>query len=303
MRAPLAVWLLAVAVPAAAASEDAAARQRALITALVDLAEVDFRAGRLDQALRVLDGGRALVTPAEAHPVDLARLELQRAKSAYYQASLAGAPYDAAIGALRAALERARAVGQPALVADAQDLLGLALYARDFGESAHDEARVLFSSALQARRGAGDRRGESESLFHLGLTFENCKEPTAQDLQRAREYYEQALMLALAGGFQIEASYAQRHLAGQLQEQGDLDGALRGFEESLRLREASAYGIYVPPALLAVGDVWKAKGDLARAREFYARALAEAERLGAARFRDSARAALAELGNGERQRP
>lgn len=298
MRARVAVGLLSVAVSVGASPNDAAARQGALVTALVDIAEADFRAGRLDEALRVLDGGAALVRRAEAAPGDLARLELQRAKSAYYQASLAGTPYDPAIGALQAALQRAQAAGGPALVAEAQDLLGLALYARGIGESAHDEARALLETALAARRKLADRRGESESLFHLGLTFENRKQPTAEHLKRAREYYEQALAVAKAGGFEIEASYAERHLAGQRQDAGDLDGALRGFQESLRLREASGYRIYVPPALMAVADVWKAKRDLGKARESYARALAEAERIGSARFREQARAALAELDAG-----
>lgn len=157
--------------------------------------------------------------------------------------------------------------------------------------------------AVSRRCALGDRRGESETLFHLGLTCENRKDPSPDDLRRAREYHGQALALARAGGFDVEASYAYRHLAGHLQDSGDLDGALRYFEESLRLREQSGYAIYVPPALMAVGDVWKAKGDVARARAHYARALAEAERMGARRFRDGARAALAEFDSAPPQRP
>lgn len=287
--------LLAAAVQPAPMQAGAGARQAALVAALVDLAEASYRAGRLDDALRVLDGGASLVTRREARPADLGRLQLQRAKSLYYRASLTGGAYEESIGALRGALAAAEAAGDQVLLSDAQDLLGLALYTRDFGRSEHAEARVLFEKALASRRGSGDRRGESESLFHLGLASENRSAPSTDDLRRARQRYEEALAAAVAGGCAIEASYAHRHLAGLLQEQRDLDGALRGFEASLILREASGYAIYVPPALLALGDVWKAKGDRVQARQHYSRALDEAERMGAERFRAAARQALAEL--------
>lgn len=289
---PLAGLLLVTAPLLTAAPAD---RQAALVAALVDLAEASYAAGRLDEALRVLDGGAALVTRDEARPADLARLQTQRAKIVYYQASLADSNYDAAILGLRAALVAAQASGDTARVAEAQDLLGLALYSRDFTDSTHDEAQALFESALATRRRLGDGRGESETLFHLGLTSENRKDATEADRQRAHTFYEQALAAANAGGFQVEASYAYRHLAGQRQDAGDLDGALRFFEESLRLREASGYAIYVAPALLTVGDVWKAKGEPAKARALYTRALAQAESLGAQRFVARAREALAAL--------
>ena len=112
---------------------------------------------------------------------------------------------------------------------------------------------------------------------------------------RARARHEEALSIARAGGFEIEASYALRHLAGHKQDAGDLDGAVAGFEESLGLRERSGYRIYVPPALLALGDAWKQKGDLAKARSLFERALADAEAIGAERFRSAAREALAGL--------
>jgi tetratricopeptide (TPR) repeat protein len=281
--------------PTAGALPDAAARQAALVRALIDVGEAERRGGRLDECLRVLDAGGALVSQAEAQPADRTRLALQRARCAYYKASLAGSPLDDAIRDLRAVVAQAAIVAEPLLLADARDLLGLVLYARDIRKTAHDEARALFELALAARRAGGDRRGESETLFHLGLVSENRNDPSPEDLSRARARHEEALAIARAGGFEIEASYALRHLAGHKQEAGDLDGAVAGFEESLRLRERSGYAMYVPPALLALGDAWKQKGDLAKARSFYARALADADALGAERFRSAAREALAGL--------
>jgi tetratricopeptide (TPR) repeat protein len=295
---PVTVPLLAalqLSAAAAAPLSDGASRQAALVRALVEVGEAERRAGRLDECLRVLDGGAALVAPTDAQPADRTRLALQRARCAYYKAALAGAPHDDAIRELSAVVAQAEAVAEPLLLADARDLLGLALYARDIRRTAHDEARSLFEQALAARRSHGDRRGEAETLFHLGLVSENRNDPSPEDLRRARARHEEALSIARAGGFEIEASYALRHLAGHQQEAGDLDGAVAGFEESLRLRERSGYRIYVPPALLALGDAWKQKGDLSKARSLYERALADAEAIGAERFRSAARDALAGL--------
>lgn len=294
MVVPLLAVLPLLAATAGAPS-DVPSRQLALVGALIDLGEAERRAGRLDECLRVLDAGAALVSPMEVNPADRTRLALQRARCAYYAASLDVTPLDDAIRELRTVVAQAEAAAGPLLLADARDLLGLALYARDIRKTAHDEARALFEQALAARRSHGDRRGEAETLFHLGLVSENRNDPSPEDLRRARARHEEALSVARAGGFEIEASYALRHLAGHKQDAGDLDGAVAGFEESLRLRERSGYRIYVPPALLALGDAWKQRGDLAKARSLFERALADAEAIGAERFRSAAREALAGL--------
>ena len=294
MIVPLLVVLPLLGATAGAPS-DIPSRQLALVGALIDLGEAERRAGRLDECLRILDAGAALVSPMEVNPADRTRLALQHARCAYYAASLDVTPLDEAIRELRTVVAQAEAAAEPLVLADARDLLGLALYARDMRKTAHDEARALFEQALAARRSHGDRRGEAETLFHLGLVSENRNDPSPEDLRRARARHEEALSVARAGGFEIEASYALRHLAGHKQDAGDLDGALAGFEESLRLRERSGYRIYVPPALLALGDAWKQKGDLAKARSLFERALADAEAIGAERFRSAAREALAGL--------
>jgi hypothetical protein len=105
------LWLL----PATAgALPDAAARQAALVRALIDVGEAARRGGRLGECLRVLDAGGALVSQAEAQPADRTRLALQRARCAYHKASLAGAPLDDAIRDLRGA-ERFRSAAREAL--------------------------------------------------------------------------------------------------------------------------------------------------------------------------------------------
>jgi tetratricopeptide (TPR) repeat protein len=273
---------------------DTEPRTAARMGALLEASETVRRAGRPDDAIQMIDLAEPLLA-AELSPVQRVRLRLQRARGAFSLARLAGAPADPAVKELRAILQAAEPLQDAALIADVRDQLGLAIYSRDFRKSSLVEARRFFEQALEARRVLADRRGVAESLFHVGLTWENKKDASAEELRRARASHEEALSVAEAGGFDIEVSYAVRHLAGHKQDAGDLDGALAGFERSLALRTRAGYHIYLAPALLAVGDIWKAKGDAIKARGFYERALAEANRLKAASFQDSARKALQSL--------
>jgi tetratricopeptide (TPR) repeat protein len=264
------------------------------VDTILDASETVRRAGRPADALRMLALAEPLIS-AKASPVERVRLRLQRARCAQSDSRLTGSPADAEIEELRAILDAAESLRDTRLIADVRDQLGLAIYSRDFRRTSLVESRRLFEEALRARRSIDDRRGVAESLFHVGLTWENKKDPSAEELQRARASHEEALAIAEAGGFDIEASYAVRHLAGHKQDAGDLDAALAGFERSLELRLRAGYHIYLVPALLAVGDVWNAKGNKPKAREYFERALAEANRLGATRLQDTAREALQSL--------
>jgi tetratricopeptide (TPR) repeat protein len=263
------------------------------VQALVQRSEASRRAGRIEEALRILE--EAGPDAARASAVDRVRLRLQRARCAYYRTSLDGTPYDAIAHELKRIAADAEPTADKALVADAKDQLGVTLYRRDFRATDQAPARALFEDALRARRAAGDRRAIAESLFHVALTWENKKDPTPGELARSRALLQESLAIAEAGGFDVEASYAVRHLAGHRQDAGDLDGALAGFERSLALREKAGYTIYLAPSLLAIGDVWKDKKDPAKARLYFERARAEADRLGAARFQKMADEALKSL--------
>ena len=254
------------------------------VAQLVERAEAARHAGRLDDALRVLDQGAPEVL-RHASPAGALRVRLQRARCTYYRSSLAGMPQDATIQELRQVVAQAEALADAVLLADA----------RDFRKGDQAEARALFEQALAQRRAAPDTRRVAESLFHLGLTWENKQDPTAADKAKAVALHTESLALAEKAGLDVEAAYAVRHLAGHRQDAGDLDGALAGFERSLALREKAGYAIYYAPSLLAVGDVWKEKGDAAKARQYFERAKAEADRLGAARFRQMADEALKSL--------
>jgi tetratricopeptide (TPR) repeat protein len=274
-------FLLAVASPAGP------------IQGAVDQAESLRRAARFDEAVRAIDVAQA--SASKASPSDRLRLRLARVRVTYYRGSVAGAPRDAVIADLKEIVAETVPLEDSALLADARDLLGLAVYGRDFRATDQAEARALFEPALAARRAANDRRAIAESLFHVGLTWENKLDPTDADKARARALHEEALATAEAGGYDVEASYAVRHLAGHKQDAGDLDGALAGFLRSLALREKAGYAIYIAPSLIAIGDVWKDKGDATKAREYYERARAAADAIGAARFRKMADEAITAL--------
>jgi tetratricopeptide (TPR) repeat protein len=272
-------------------------RAASRVDRLLDQSESLRRAGRPADALHILKEANPLIF-AEASPLERGRLHLQLARCAYYDASLAGGPQDGNIKEFQAVLREAEILQDEALLADVRDQLGLAIYSRDFRKNGMEEPRRLFEQALDARRKLRDQRGIAESLFHMGLTFENKKDPSPEELRRAVASHEEALFIAGGGGFDIEASYAVRHLAGHKQDGGDLDAALAGFESSLMLRTRAGYHIYLAPALMAIGDVWKDKGNTSKAREFYERALSEADRLGARRFQEAAKEALAAVAAG-----
>lgn len=270
-----------------------AERESVMIRTVLDVADADWRLGRLDSALRLLDAMLSGTSREYAAPADLAALTLERARLLSAQASLKGEGQESAITESRRALAEAAASGDAGLQATAQDRLGMALYMREIGTSAHEEAAALFAESLATRRRLKEQRGVAETLFHLGLTRENRVAPSADDLAIARKYYQEALGVAETGGFGLEASYAYRHLAGLRDEAGDLDGARRFFEKSLELREETGTVILVPPALIALADVLVKTGERARAAACYERAAHVAAEIGATRLEATARAALA----------
>src|SRR5688500_7903318 len=169
------------------------------VSALLGAAEAVRRAGRPDDATKIIDLAEPLLT-ADLTPAQRVRMRLQRARCAFSSARLAGAPADAAVQELRAILQAAEPLQDAPLIAEVRDQLGLAIYSRDFRQNNLVEPRRLFEQALEARRALADRRGMAESLFHVGLTWENKKDPAAEELRRARASHEEALKVAEAGG-------------------------------------------------------------------------------------------------------
>ncbi|QSQ22448.1 tetratricopeptide repeat protein [Pyxidicoccus parkwayensis] len=108
----------------------------------------------------------------------------------------------------------------------------------------------LFEQAHARASEAGDARGTSEALFHLGLSHQ-----FQGDAAGARGFFERSLKHARESGDALMQSYALRHLADLAEKEGDLDTALAYHRESLRLREQVGFRTGQVFALIAVAHV------------------------------------------------
>lgn len=271
------------------------------VTDAAALAKLEILAGRFDAADEILRGAHAAhaaiteLAGAEEARTGAARIAIGRARLHHYRGFVVGPTTEATVELTRSAVRSAEESGDDALAAEAHDLLALVLFGKNFRATDHAESRALLAKALEVRRRLEDRRGQAETLFHLGLTWEHPKDPTAEDYARARELYRESLALAYAGGFDYEASYGERHLAGQADEVGDLVGARAGFERSLALRRKAGATLVLSPAMTALADVLVKLGETERARHLYEEAVAVARSFGATRFQEEPEAALARM--------
>lgn len=163
--------------------------------------------------------------------------------------------------ALRAAdvldvLQRARKLaedsGDRSAQAAALDAEGMFLYWDKVSAGKGEWAPVvsLFERAHALASEAGDARGVSETLFHLGLTRQ-----FGGDAAAARGFFERSLKHARESADALMQSYALRHLADLVEKDGDLDTALAYHRECLRLREQVGFRTGQVFALLAVSHV------------------------------------------------
>ncbi len=251
---------------------DMTAGYSALVNGFCDVADICYRAGKLNEATRLLRGGMELIEQAPDGAVDVrdrARLALAFGAILDHRTFYANVDYDLALETAGRAEVLAGMANSTRLSDDAADLAGLIRYNRalNLGEGSYDEALMFFRRALVIREGLNDTHGIAESLFHVGLIHERLGQT-----DEARKQYEAALETATAHGHKLEESYARRHLAGIAQEAGDLGTALAGFQRSLALREELGYRILLPLSLLAVGDVLLAQNNDAAALEYFQRA-------------------------------
>jgi tetratricopeptide (TPR) repeat protein len=251
--------------------------------------------GRLDSLLRIAEAHHFRGALGEAHaalaradtmakggaePTALARLWVTWAGVWISQTTATNAGYIEADSSSARALHYAEQARDSRLIADATDLMGRALYSRkiNLDEGDYDRPLAHFRRALKLREAAGDTRGVVESMFRVGLIHERKDES-----EQAVAIYQDAMRLA-GDAYPLERSNLARHLAYQRQAQGDLDSALKWFQESLQLRERAGFVLTRPSALTSIADVYRQKGDYDRALAYGRRALSEAERLDASRF-------------------
>lgn len=245
----------------------------------IDDAEALRLAGRWDEALELLDREFARRPGADAR----GSLLVELARTLNDRSTFGGAPDEARAEAVLAELDEiARSEEDDTLLATALDLRGRALHARflaDRSAGEPDGELELFERGLALRR-ADDARGRAESLFHVGLVHQVVR----GDGARSEPYFEESYRLAGEAGDDVLESYAVRHLGWTRQERGDVEGARKAFEASLRLRERAGFLPGVGAAALALAEFESEQGRPERARELLTHARQVFEQLGMARF-------------------
>jgi tetratricopeptide (TPR) repeat protein len=250
-----------------------------LIDVLYRLSEVYYYEGQLENAVQIHESNIYLLSAHGTSLEDKARFQIQRGKMLYYQSSLTDSGFGAAWEVLLDANKLAGSSEDKSYMAKVLDLMGLVLYSQAFTNGNFGKPREYFRQAFELSQQLVDTRGMSESLFHIGLTYQNKDNRTEEDREEALKHFHEAEELVKTGGHKLEESYIVRHIAADHQENGNLDKALVGFERSLELREQIRYKVYQPAALLAIGQVFRDRHELDQAIANYQRAYILAEQM------------------------
>src|SRR5262245_29634236 len=236
--------MLALLLSAATSVDTAALREQARALTL---------AGRWTDALSALDSAKAKVPPGETGTLAFIAVERGRvlADSNFFHRD------DPAPA--RAALEEgerlAKSAGDELVLSEARMQLARIDYAAAFETKDWKKPRAEFERVLAVREKLGDQRGISETLFYLGLTYEQDGQPDP-----AYERYTKALAIAEKRKDIILESYVRRHMAGIQEERGELDAARKNIDLEVELRKKGGFLVGVPFALRHKADFVAAHG-------------------------------------------
>ena len=260
--------MLALLLSAAASVDTAALREQARTLTL---------AGRWTDALKGLDAAKSKVPPGEVATLAFIATERGRvlADSNFFHKDDPGPA--------RASLEEgerlAKTAGDELVLSEARMQLARLDYAASFETKDWKKPRAAFESVLAVREKLGDQRGISETLFYLGLTYEQDGQPDP-----AFERYTKSLAIAEKEKNIILESYVRRHMAGIQEERGELDAARKNIDLEVELRRKGGFLVGVPFALRHKADFVAAHGPgKAEAVRLLEEAVAEAQKCGSTR--------------------
>jgi tetratricopeptide (TPR) repeat protein len=234
------------------------------IDATVAASRAHTLAGRWEEAERLLS--RELEKSGPEDPAHRARLLAERGRVLADRNAYGRRDPEAARRALREALAAARDAGERRSEADALQALAQMRYGETFDTGDWAGVRSEFEGVAAMRERAGDRRGLSETLFYLGLTYEQDGRPA-----EALPVYRRSLEISEDLGDEAMQSYPRRHIGGIEEERGELDAAERDISLSLELRRRSGALVVVPFAMLQKADFLERR----RGRRHEARRLVE----------------------------
>ncbi len=170
----------------------------------------------------------------------------------------------------RRGLDLLREHGEPGDLAQA--LIHGAHLARDTGDAT--EARQMLAEALALSRSSGDLLQACSALRLLGYL-----EGEVGEFETAVGHLEEALALARSNGDRHSLSGSLNCYGFVCYLQGRLEDALAMLQESLALEEAAGEKHQLMVVLDNLGYAYAAAGDIATAREHFARAIRNAREL------------------------
>jgi len=228
-------------------------------------------AGRWEDAERLLS--RELERPGPADPTGRARLLAERGRVLADRNAYGRRDPASARRALEEALAAARDARDRRSEADALQALAQMRYGETFETGDWAGVRTDFERVAAMRERDGDRRGLSESLFYLGLTYEQDGRP-----DDALPIYRRSLEIARELGDGAMESYPRRHIGGIEEERGELDAAEREISMSLELRRQTGALVVLPFAMLQKADfLERRRGRRDEARRLVEEAIDAAE--------------------------
>ncbi|HVB21575.1 MAG TPA: hypothetical protein VNG51_06490 [Ktedonobacteraceae bacterium] len=245
-------------------SESVTNHYTALLQTLCDISEAYLYEGKMDEAVNILNIGEQFAKAKEVAPRDVMKLLLQHGNVLIMNYFLTNSGFDAMLSMVLRAKKVAEDMPDEQGKADALQLLGEVYYYQSLNTEAREYERALeyFQQALNSRVALGDERGTSESLFYIGLIYQNGDTP---DNEKAFDYFTRSFHIAEKHDYKLEESYAARHIASILGERKELEQALTYALRSLSLREEISFNRYLPPSHGLVGEIYFRQHDLERA--------------------------------------
>lgn len=246
----------------------------AVLKGLSTIAESYFYDGRVDDAVHILTCAQQLANAADVLPHDLAALLICAGYIYSWRGSLITGQYDVPLSILHRAEQVARATQDQLLIARTLDTLGGAYYnqAVTLAEADFERPLSYFQHALMLRETAHDQRGICESLFHVGLVAER-----KQQYDDALRAFDTVYTTAKYHHYHGAVAEAARHLGFAHTRAGNLDQALRYFQEAQLLLEETGQTIFLPFAQLSVGEIFHMQHQWEQAEQHYQMAYALAQ--------------------------
>jgi len=226
----------------------------------IDLAEADVADNRSDFRRALASAEAAARKGSERRAQLLVAEALLRQSRAQLLLGLYDRSEDSAKGARAIYLS----LGHPIGVLDAEQRLGLALFA--FGRL--DEAIAHYQAGLRKARDLGSRAHEVSHLAGLGETY--IQKGDAVEAERS---FRAALEGAKALGNRRMTAIAEGNLAAAFELRGDLSAAIEGYESGRRRFEEIGDFWRAAAASVYLGDVERAAGNVGAAKAHGERAL------------------------------